>query len=72
MGPQYRRLDRFLVASYLCSLLYWAFSFAQKEPERQTFSPQMQSLLLALAGSARATRVALESSTGTKSGKHGE
>jgi hypothetical protein len=72
MGPQYRRLDQFLVASYLCSLLYWAFSFAQKEPERQKFSPQMQSFLLALAGSARATRVALASSTGTKSGKRGE
>jgi hypothetical protein len=72
MGPQYRRLDQFLVASYLCSLIYWAFSFAQKEPERQKFSPKMQGFLLALAGSAHATRMALAGSTGTKSGKRGE
>jgi hypothetical protein len=72
MGPQYRRLDQLLVASYLCSLLYWAFSFAQKEPERQEISPQMRSFLLALAGSARATRVALSGGTEIKSHKRGQ
>ena len=72
MGPQYRRLDQLLVASYLCSLLYWAFSFAQKEPERQEITPQMRSFLHALAGSARATRVALNSTSAIKSHKRGE
>lgn len=72
MGPQYRRLDRLLVASYLCSLLYWAFSFAQREPERQEFTPQMQGFLLALAGNAHTTRVALANSAGIKSEKHEE
>jgi hypothetical protein len=59
MGPQYRHLHQLVVASYLCSLLYWVFSFTQKEPERREFSPQMQHLLLAVAGAARTTRVAL-------------
>jgi hypothetical protein len=72
MGPQYRQLDQLLVASYLCSLLYWAFSFAQKEPERQEITPQMRSFLHALAGSARATRLVLNSTTAIKPRKRGE
>ncbi|HEY1767659.1 MAG TPA: hypothetical protein VGG26_08390 [Terracidiphilus sp.] len=59
---QYVGLEGLLAASYLCSLLYWAFSFAEKEAERREFSPQMQSVLLAVAGSARATRIALADS----------
>jgi hypothetical protein len=73
MGPQYRRLDQLLVASYLCSLLYWTFSFAQKEEERQEFTPQMQNFLLVLAGNAHATRAALDNrSTTTQSVKREE
>jgi hypothetical protein len=56
---QYGRLNQIEVAGYLCSLLYWVFSFAQQEAERREFSPQMQHLLLAVAGSARSTRMAL-------------
>jgi hypothetical protein len=37
--------------------MYWAFSFAAKEAERREFTPQMQSFLLALAGTARTARV---------------
>ena len=62
----YRQLDQLLIASYIGSLAYWAFSFAQKEAERREFSPQMQGLLLAVAGAARNTRIAL---TGSSSGK---
>jgi hypothetical protein len=58
----YGLLDRFVVASYLCSLLYWIFSFAQKEQERRKMSPQAQDLLLSLAGAARATRTAFAAS----------
>ncbi len=63
MGPLYGHLKQIVISGYLCSLLYWVFSFAQKEAERREFSPQMQSLLLAVAGSARTTRVALSNST---------
>jgi hypothetical protein len=58
-GAQYQRLDQFLVACYLCSLLYWVYSFAQKEAARREFTPQMQGLLLAMAGTARTGRIAL-------------
>lgn len=67
---QYRHLNQFVVASYLCSLLYWIVSFAQQEQERREFTPQMQSFLLAVAGSARATRSALASSTQAKPRNH--
>ncbi len=68
-ADQYRTLDQFLIASYLVSLLYWIVSFAQKEAERREFSPQMQGLLLAVAGSARSTRIALSNSGHGKTGK---
>ncbi|HET7104324.1 MAG TPA: hypothetical protein VFI20_09580 [Terracidiphilus sp.] len=55
----YGNLMRIVAASYLCSMIYWVVSFAQKEAERRQFTPQMQSFLLALAGSARSQRVAL-------------
>lgn len=69
MGPLYRRLDQLVVASYLCSLLYWTFCFAQKEAKRHEFTPQMQSFLLNLAGHARETRSALSGSTAGKTRK---
>jgi hypothetical protein len=56
---QYVHLSYFAAASYLCSLLYWVFCFLQKEAPRREFTPQMQSLLLAVAGVARADRAAL-------------
>jgi hypothetical protein len=63
MGSQYTLLNQVEVAAYLCSLLYWVFSFAQKEAERREFSPQMQGFLRVVAGTARATRVAMADST---------
>lgn len=62
-GDLYRRLDQVLVASFVCSSLYWVVCFAQKEAERREFSPQMQSMLLAVAGAARSTRIALHDSS---------
>ena len=62
---QYFRLSQVVSAVYLCSLLYWVVSFAQKEAERREFTPQMRSFLLAVAGAARSSRVSLtESRTG--------
>lgn len=59
MRGQYHHLSEFVVASYICSLFYWTVSFSQKEQERREFTPQMQNLLLAVAGAARTTRIAL-------------
>ncbi len=66
---QYRNLNHFVVASYLCSLCYWVVSFARKEAERREFTPQMRSFLLAVAGSAHTTRLALEDSAPPKTRK---
>jgi hypothetical protein len=68
-GAQYQRLDQLLVACYLCSLLYWVFSFAQKEAARREFTPQIQGLLLAMAGAARTGRIALVDSRSPNSKK---
>jgi hypothetical protein len=61
-GPQYHLLDQIVSVSYICSLLYWAYSFAQQEAQRREFTPQMQNFLLAVAGTARTTRMALTDS----------
>jgi hypothetical protein len=58
-GLRYGQLDSLVMASYVSSLLYWVYSFAQREEERQEFTPQMRSFLLAVTGAARTNRVAL-------------
>lgn len=55
-GANFKLVYRFIAISYLCSLLYWLYSFAHKQATRREFTPQMQELLLSLAGSARAQR----------------
>jgi hypothetical protein len=72
MSSEYAILNQIGETAYLCSLLYWAFSFAQKEAERREFTPQMQSFLLAVAGSARTTRVALSNTGHVKSRRRDE
>jgi hypothetical protein len=51
----YHLVDQIGVAAYLCSLLYWAFSFSQQEQERQEFTPEMRNFLLAMTGAGRGT-----------------
>lgn len=63
---EYFVLGRFVTVSYICCLVYWAFCFAQREAERRQFTPQMQKVLLAVAGAARSARVGLEDSPGGK------
>jgi hypothetical protein len=58
--------NEFVTTGYLLSLLYWVVSFAQKEAQRREFTPQMQNLLLAMAGVARADRAALTRSSVTE------
>lgn len=55
----YRHLYRIEVGAYLCMLLYWAYCFSQKEAERRQFTPEMQRILLSVAGAAHSTRIAL-------------
>ena len=64
---QYSHLNELVVASYLCSLLYWIVSFSRQEAKRREFTPQMHSMLLAVAGTARSTRVALGDTASSKS-----
>jgi len=59
LGDQYRYLNQFVVVSYILSIVYWAFSFAAKEATRREFTPQMQSFLLAMAGTARTARISM-------------
>ncbi len=67
--PQYHWLDVLGGVSYLSALGYWVYSFATKPAERREFSPHMQSMLLAVAGAARSSRVALTESASDKTGK---
>lgn len=69
MRAHYLLLEQFVVVSYFCSLVYWVVSFAQAEEARRELSPQMQSMLLAVAGAARTTRVALAGSRSERTGK---
>jgi len=68
-ASQYQHLGEVVAASYVCCLLYWALSFAQHEAARREFTPQMQNFLLAVAGTARSSRVALTESREDNSAK---
>jgi len=59
----YSRLDVVGEVSYLVALFYWVYAFAKQPAERREFTPQMKSMLLAVAGSARSARIDLEDTT---------
>jgi hypothetical protein len=63
---EYHLVELMLSASYACSIVYWIVSFAHEVPERREFTPQMQNFLLAVAGSARSTRLAMTDSPEAK------
>lgn len=67
---QFHVLEEIASASYVLSMLYWSFSFAQAETERREFTPQMHNLLLAIAGHARSTRIAMTHSSVSESDRH--
>lgn len=62
----YHWLDRIGSFSYVAALAYWVYAFATQPAERREFTPQMQSMLLAVAGAARTTRVDLKDSESDK------
>ena len=61
--PAYYWLDLAGQISYLAALFYWVFAFAKQPAERREFTPQMKTMLLAVAGAARSGRIDLEDST---------
>ena len=65
-GSQFKELYWVVAASFLVSLLYWVYSFAQQEEERREFTPQAKELLLALAKSAHVTRVQMAEFTASR------
>lgn len=67
-SPSYHILDIMGGISYLVALFYWVYAFATQTVERREFTPQMQSMLLAVAGAARNTRVALNDSSNDRTG----
>jgi hypothetical protein len=69
---QYQHLNEIVIGSYIFSLLYWLYSFAQQEVARREFTPQMQSFLLTVAGAAHSSRVALTESRSEKARKSGK
>ncbi len=60
--PSYYWLDVVGQISYLAALFYWVYAFAKQPAERREFTPQMKSMLLAVAGAARTARIDLEDS----------
>jgi hypothetical protein len=70
IGDSYHYLDVMVGISYLVALFYWVYAFATQTVERREFTPQMQSMLLAVAGAARNTRIALNDSSNDRTGTH--
>ncbi len=72
--PQYHWLDVLGGVSYLGALGYWVYSFATQPAERREFSPQMQSMLLAVAAQRGAaelrSRIPLQTSPGNEGTKN--
>jgi len=58
-AQQFRDLYLFIMLAFVITLIYWVFCFAQKEPPRRGFTPNMQENLLALARIAHVTRDSL-------------
>ncbi|MGC9224085.1 MAG: hypothetical protein ACP5E2_09180 [Terracidiphilus sp.] len=67
---QYKHMNQALIGAWLCTLLYWTVSFMRKEAERREFTPEMQRVLLAVAGAARASRVVLTESQAGRPHRH--
>jgi hypothetical protein len=61
---RFKNLYYAVAISFLCSLFYWVWSFAQKEAERHEFTPQMRHTLLTLAEAVHVTRATLTENAG--------
>lgn len=56
LGLQYFYVDVMVACSYLLSLVYWIYSFAQQEAARREMTPEMQHFLLGMADVVREQR----------------
>ena len=56
LSMHYHWVDLMVAVSYAGALVYWICSFARAEAPRREFTPQMRSVLTAVAGAARAAR----------------
>ncbi len=62
-GWQYFYVDVGIAFSYLLSLVYWSYSFAQREAPQREMTPEMQGLLLGMADVLRRQRRKLSEQT---------
>jgi hypothetical protein len=62
-GWQYFYVDAAVASSYLLSLTYWVYSFAQQEVARRAMTPAMHDFLLHLSDVIRRQRVRLNENT---------
>jgi hypothetical protein len=62
-GLQYLYVDVAVGCSYLLALGYWIYSFVQQEAPRREMTPEMQDLLLGMAGALRRQRDRLSQTT---------
>jgi hypothetical protein len=58
-NAHYRQLTQIQSAGYICTLLFWAWSFSRNESPRKDFTPQMQEVLVTIAQSAKRTRLSV-------------
>jgi hypothetical protein len=56
-------VDAAIACSYVLSLVYWAYSFAQQEAARHEMTPELHDFLLAVADAIRKQRVRLSERT---------
>ena len=56
LSMQYHWVDLMVAASYAGALVYWICCFARAEAARREFTPQMRSVLTAVAAAARTAR----------------
>jgi hypothetical protein len=63
-AERFKNLYWAVAISFVCSLIYWVWSFAQKEAEHQEFTPQMRHTLLTLAEAVHGTRTAMTEKAG--------
>lgn len=59
-GVSYHWVDFFVALSFVASLVYWVISFAHAEAPRREFTPQMRSVLMAVAGNRDAQLAGLQ------------
>ncbi len=62
----YYLLSRLQVCAYIGALLFWVWSFVQKDAPRREFTPQMQHFLVTLSETAKRSRLGLTRSLGHK------